>query len=123
MAVKSDFFRGLGVGEFEFREVGFDFFGGRPTHHVETHHLVSALRWLASDPKGDHQAGNDRAVSLDRNSVLVVTQQVTAAQQMLELPEEDFNGPTVSVHERDDLGGNVEQVCRNSQEAIAIDTR
>ena len=26
-AVKSDFFRGLGVGEFEFREVGFDFFG------------------------------------------------------------------------------------------------
>ena len=67
--------------------MGFDFFGGRPTHHVETHHLVSALRWLASDPKGDHQAGNDRTVSLDRNSVLVVTQQVTAAQQMLELPK------------------------------------
>jgi nitrogen fixation protein len=52
-----------------------------------------------------------------------MTQQVTAAQQMLELPEEDFNRPTVSVQERDDLGGNVEQVCRNSQEAIAIDTR
>ena len=122
-AVKSDFFRGLGVSEFEFREVGFDFFGGRPTHHVEAHHLVSPLRWLASGPKGDHQAGNDRTVSLDRNAVLVVTQQVTAAQQMLELPEEDFNRPTVSVQERDDLGGNVEQVCRNSQEAIAIDTR
>ncbi len=70
-----------------------------------------------------YQAGNDRTVSLDRNAVLVMTQQVTAAQQMLELPEEDFNRPTVSVQERDDLGGNVEQVCRNSQEAIAIDTR
>ena len=70
-AVKSDFFRGLSVGEFEFREVGCDFFGGRPTHHVETDPLVSALRWLASGPKGGHEAGNDRTVSLDRNAVLL----------------------------------------------------
>ena len=68
VAVKSEFFRGLGVGEFEFREVGFDFFGGRPTHHVEAHHLVSALRWLASGPKVK-DPGDTRIILVCRVSI------------------------------------------------------
>ena len=77
--------------------MGFDFFGRSPAHHVKAHHLVSALRWLASGPMGDHQAGNDRTLGLDRNAVLVVTQQVTAAQRMLKLLEE---GAIQGVRER-----------------------
>ena len=73
-------------GQFPFRERGFDFVGGGATHQVKADHLVSALRWLASGPIGDHQAGNGRTVGLDRDAVLIVNQQATAAQQVHELP-------------------------------------
>ena len=42
---------------------------------------------------------------------------------MLELTEEDLDGPAVFVPQRADLGGNIQQVGRDSQEPVAIDTR
>ena len=94
----SEFCRGLVVGELQLREMGFDFVGAGPAQPVEAEHFVRPLRRLAAGPEGQHQADDDRAVGLDLDAVPVVAQQVAAAQQMLELSEEDLDGPTVGVH-------------------------
>jgi hypothetical protein len=62
---------------------------------VETDHFVRPLRWLPSSPQCDQHAGDDRTVCLDLNAVLVVTQQVTATQHVLEKPEEDLDLPFI----------------------------
>ena len=118
---RSDFFRGLFVGEFQLCQVSFHLIRCGPAQHVEAEHLVRALRRLATRPEGQHQAGDDRAVGLNLDAVLVVTQQVTAAQQMFELAEKDLDGPTVGIEKCDDFGGDIEQVRGNPQDAVAID--
>lgn len=50
------------------------------TAEVKADHLVRAKRRLLAGPKADQQASDDRTVCLDFDSVLVVAQQVTAAQ-------------------------------------------
>ena len=53
------------------------------TAEIEADHLVRAERTLLARPKGNQHAGNDRAVRLDLDAVLVMTQKVTAAQDVL----------------------------------------
>ncbi len=120
-AGRSDFFRGLFVGEFQFRQMGFHLIRRGPAQQGEAEHLVRPFRGLAARPEGDHQAGDDRAVGLNLDAVLVVAQQVAAAQQMFELAEKDLDGPTVGIEKCDDFGGDIEQVRGNPQDAVAID--
>jgi|GEM_PF-5802493 len=47
---------------------------------------------------------------------------MSAAEHVLEEPKKDFNGPSLGVDERDDLSGYVEQVSRDSQDTIAINS-
>ena len=42
---------------------------------------------------------------------------------MFELAEKDFDGPAVGIEDRDDLGGDIEQVGGDTQKAVAIDAR
>ena len=77
---RSDFFRGLFVGAFEFRQVGVEFLDRGPVHQVEAEHLVRAFGRFAAGPEGDQQAGDDRTVGLDFDAVLAVTEQVAAAE-------------------------------------------
>ena len=58
---QSDFFRGLFVGAFEFRQVGVEFLDGGPARPDVAEHFVRALGRLAAGPEGDQQAGDDRA--------------------------------------------------------------
>ncbi len=88
----SAFFRGLFVGEFQLRQVSFHRVGCGSAEPVEAEHLMRALRRLAARPEGDHQAGDDRAVELNLDAVLVVAQQVAAAPKMLELAEAAAGG-------------------------------
>ena len=60
--------------------MSFQFVGRGPVHHVEAEHLVCALRRFAAGPEGDEQAGDDGAVRLDFDAVLIVAEQVTATQ-------------------------------------------
>ena len=50
------------------------------------------FRGLAAGPQGDHQAGDDRAVGLNLDAVLVVAQQVAATQEVFELSEAAVGG-------------------------------
>ena len=77
---RSDFFRGLFVGEFELRQVALQFVDHGPAQHLIAEHLVRPLGRLAAGPEGDQQAGDDRAVGLNLDAVLIVTQQVAAAE-------------------------------------------
>ena len=120
-AGESIFFRGLFVGEFQLRQVSFHLVGRGPAQPVEAEHLVCAFRGLAAGPEGDDQAGDDRAVGLNLDAVLVVAQQVAAAQEMFELAEEDLDRPAVGIEECDDLGGDIEQVRGDPQDAVTID--
>ena len=89
---RSDFFRGLFVGAFEFRQVGVEFLDGGPALHDVAEHFVRAFGRLAAGPEGDQQAGDDRAVGLNLDAVLAVTQQVAAAESMLELTKAAAGG-------------------------------
>ena len=77
--------------------MGFDFVGRRPAHHVETEHFMGALGRLAAGPQGNHQTGDDRTIALNFDPVLVVAQEMTASQEVLELPEEDLDCPSVRI--------------------------
>ncbi len=70
----------------------FHFVRRGPAHHVEAQHLVRAFGRFAAGPEGQHQASDDRAVGLNRDAVLIVAQQVAAAQQVLELAEAAAGG-------------------------------
>ena len=50
---QSVFFRGLFVGAFEFRQVGFQLVGRGPALDVEAEHFVRAFGRLAAGPEGD----------------------------------------------------------------------
>ena len=47
---------------------------------------------------------------------------MSAAEHVLEESKKDFNGPSLGVVEREDLSGYVEQVSRDSQDTIAINS-
>ena len=54
--------------------MGFNVIGCRPAHHQIAKHLLRSFRWLAAGPERDQETGDDRAVGLDRDSVLVVAE-------------------------------------------------
>ena len=62
-----------------------------------------------------------RGLNLD--PIGVMTQQMPAAQEVLERAEEDFDLPAVLVEPCADFGGNVEQVGHDPQEAVAVHSR
>jgi len=47
---------------------------------------------------------------------------MSAAEHVLEEAKKDFYSPSFGVDERDDLSGYVEQVSRDSQDAIAVNS-
>lgn len=63
----------------------------------EANHFESPFGWSTTSPKTSQHAGNHCAVRLNLDAVLTVAQQVAAAEEMLEKPEEDFNYPNVVV--------------------------
>ena len=77
--------------------MGVEFLGRGPALDVEAEPLVRALGRLAAGPEGDPQAGDDHAVGLNLDPVLVVAQPVAAAESMFELAKEDFDRPAVGV--------------------------
>ena len=62
------------VVELELCHMGFNVIGCRPTHHQIAMHFLRSFRRLAAGPERDQETGDDRAVGLDRDSVLVVAE-------------------------------------------------
>ena len=56
----------------------------RPARHVKADHFVRTLRRRAARVNQNQQARDDRHVRLNFDSVLLRTQQMTAAQQLFE---------------------------------------
>ena len=59
---------------FQFVEVRQQFRLRGQAAEVKANHLVGAERWLAPGPQADQQAGDDRAVRLNLDAVLVVAE-------------------------------------------------
>ena len=90
---RSAFFRGLlFVVAFERGHVSGDIVRRGPAHHQGAPHFWRAFRRLAARPERDQQTGDDRAVGLNLDPILVVAEQVTAAEQMLELAKAATGG-------------------------------
>ena len=84
-------FCGLLVGQFQLGDVCRHLLCRGPPRQEVAQHLLRSLRRFAARPQGDEQAGDDGAVRLNRDPVLVVTEQVATTEQMLELTEEDLD--------------------------------
>lgn len=70
----------------EFVQVRHQFRFTCQSSEVEVQHFKRTFGWLASSPEIDQKARNDRAVGLDLDSVLIVAEQVIAAQELFEEP-------------------------------------
>ena len=62
---------------------------------VVVKHLERGFGWFAVAPQAQQQAGDDRAVHLDAESIGFVAEQVSAAQQVFEEAEEQFSVPFI----------------------------
>ena len=71
---------------------------------------MSSQSRFAARPQADQHARDDRAVDLNFNAFLRLTQQMAAAKNVFQKSEEDFNCPPVTVEQRDDLGRDIQQV-------------
>src|SRR4029077_7740623 len=91
-------------------QVGQQLLLARPTEKVPTQHLVGSQCWLASRPQTDQHAGDNRTVGLDGNTVRTGTQQMLAAEHVLEESKEYLNRPSIPVEQCDDLRRHVEQI-------------
>ena len=89
---------------------------------IEADHLVCAKRWLFTSPQCDQHTSDNRAIGLNLNSVLIRAQQVPTTKHVLEEAEENSNRPTLGEDQADHIGGNVEQVRGDSQNAVAVDS-
>jgi hypothetical protein len=87
---------------------------------VVVKHLQRGFGRFAVGPQAQQHAGDDRAVHLDAEPFGFVAEQVPAAQQMLEEAEEKFNREPVLILQRDDLGGDIEQVGRDAKQTVAL---
>ena len=50
---------------------------------VETDHFIRTKRWFFAGPQTNEQTGNDRAIGLNLDAVLVAAEQVAAAKHCL----------------------------------------
>ena len=80
-AAQSVGFCGLLVGLFQLRDVCRNLVGRRPARQEVAQHFRSSLRRFATRPKSDEQAGDDRAVRLNRDPVSVVAEQVATTER------------------------------------------
>ena len=64
---------------------------------VVADHLERPLGRFASGPKIDQEASDDRAVALNFNAVLVVADQMGAAQELFEETEKYFESGVTSI--------------------------
>ncbi len=90
------------------------------TCEVKADHFVSPKPWLFSRPQGDQHAGDNRAISLNLNAIFVLAEQMAEAKYLLEKAEEDFDRPPFRKDQTDDVRRHIEQISRNSQNAVAI---
>lgn len=58
---------------------------------VETDHFACPKRSLLPCPQCNQHAGDNRAARLNLNAILILAQQVPAAQDLFEKTEEDFD--------------------------------
>ena len=73
-----------------------------PTHQVVADHFRRSLRRLAAGREADQQTGDDGAVRLNLDAVLVVAEQVPTAQQVLERAEENLDRPAIVIQQGDE---------------------
>ena len=85
-----------------------ELFFTRQAHEVVADHLEGSLGRLASGPQVDQKARDDRAVTLDHDSVLRVADQMRAAKELFEKSKKDLNDPSLGIDQCDDLGGDIE---------------
>ena len=80
---------------------------------------------LTAGPEADQQAGDDRAVRLNLDAVLVVAEQMPAAQDVLEESEEDLDrpAPAILIQHRDRLRRHIQQVRGDPEHAIGAGPR
>ena len=64
----------------------------------------------------------DRAVRLNLDAILILAQQVPAAQDLFEKTEEDFDRPRLREDQANDVRWYVQQIGRDAEYAVAIDT-
>src|SRR6266446_253048 len=79
-------------------------------HEVKGQHFHRALGRLGAGPEVDQQAGDDRAVHLDHDSLRLAADQVPASQNLLEEAEKDLDGVAIEVDQGDDLGRHLQQI-------------
>ena len=65
---------------FEFVDVSGDLVQVCPAHHVETEHLEGPLGWRAARVQKNQDAGDQRAVDLDLDAVLLRAEQVPTSE-------------------------------------------
>ena len=109
--------RGL---RFQFFDVRHQFVFAGHAAEVETDHLVSSQRWLLTRPQADQQAGDDRAVRLNFDSLGIVAQQVTAAEHVLEESEKYLDRPAMGEDQGNHIRRNVHQVRGDPQHTVTV---
>ncbi len=66
-----------------------------PADEVEADHLVGAFGGLTARVECDQQAGDDGTLGLDLDAHRVGTQQIPAAEDLLEEAKEDLDRPVI----------------------------
>ena len=89
---------------------------------VKADHFVGPKRWLLPCPQRNQHAGDDRAVRLNLDAILILAQQVPAAQGLFEKTEEDFDRPPLRKNQTNHVRWYVQQIGRDAEDAVAIDT-
>src|SRR5690606_26983839 len=92
-----------------------EFFERRPACEVELDHLHRTQRRLAPGPQRDQHARDHGHVDLYLDAVATVAQQMAAAENVLEKPEEQLDRPTLAVHQAHGVCRRLHQVRRNQQ--------
>ena len=78
---------------------------------------------MGAGPEADQHADDDYAVRLNLDAVLVVAEQMPAAQDVLEESEEDLDRPAILIQHRDRLRRHVQQVRGDPEHAIGAGAR
>ena len=106
---------------FEFCNVSHQLLFVRQATEVETDHFAGSLGRLTTGPQSDQHAGDDRAVRLKLDAVLVVAEQMPTPRHVFEKPKETLNRPAFGVNQSNRLGRNIEQVGGDTKDAVAVD--
>jgi hypothetical protein len=78
--------------------MGLQFIKVGPAHEVKTDHLIGCFGGLSARPQGNQHAGDDRNIHLYFNAISILADQVSTAEDVLEEPEVNLNGPAAFVN-------------------------